>query len=382
MLFSKKNEQKVIALIAVQSSVVRGTLVMMQPGIAPTLLHTATKNIRHHEHTDETYLLKSAASHAQTVLEDIIKELHYIALNTEGLPEKISEIHFALSSPWIRSHAWVISKKFDRETVITQKVVKDIIASERTAHFKVSSGDDVIVEEKIFDVRVNGYSVPVWEGKTALGLEIAYASSLARKKILDHLEEVCTHIVPPNKIFFHSALLLHYIGIHSLLPHKDNYGLVHVHGEVTDIVIIEKNLCTYFGSFDRGINSVIRSIAHNLHVSEAIAESMLTLYVGGRLEDIEEKRTRNIIDDISVGWAAELEKCLRTGGYDHELPNLLMTTARIHEGFFTKSLQNNYPTSKMEPVTAELFGDKIKYLPKVERLRLTGLYALALTIVK
>ncbi|MFA6459111.1 MAG: hypothetical protein WCV79_01780 [Candidatus Paceibacterota bacterium] len=381
MFFSEKKEDRVILLISVQSSMVRGTLVRDRAGELPLVMWSSSKAIRHREDADASYLPKATFTHVRNLSEEIARDYEAYRHSDPSLPAYIEEVHYALASPWILSHALTLSKKYDNAVPVSEKMILTIISDARSKFLPKDAKELAIVEEKIFDIRLNGYSISSWQGKTAHSLEISFATSAIEIKTEEKFREACGHIVRGNNIFFHSSLLLHHIGLQHIFPEKVSYVLVHVHGELTDVVVVENRMCTFFGSFPMGINTAIRQIALSANVTEQVADSMLTMYIGGRMDTAEKEKTRVIIETISAEWNAQFANL--TGGYlsDEHLPETAILTSRSHEAFFVESYKKHFEKSKVELISTEMLSGFISFAPKVEKLRLTGLYSIALTIL-
>ncbi len=382
MLFAPKTKDKVILMVSVQSSIIRATLVRTGKGKLPLIFFNCSKSIKQRDATDSNYLVKSAVNHIKDAMEEAAKEFHARRQSEDqSYPKTIAQVHYVLSSPWIASYARVIGKKYDRPTAITKKSIKELIGREREKYLSKDADNEEIAEEKIFDIRLNGYSIPQWDGKIANTLEIAFAASIVPKNVVERFREVALHTLHTSSIYFHSSLLLHHIGVQHLLPNKDSYALVHIHGELTDVVIVEKHTCVFFGSFPVGINTVIRAIANSLGVSLEVADSYLTIYTSGKIESDSQKKVAALLNDISEGWVAEYEKLLADSGYNDRLPATAMISSRIHEAFFATSYKNKYQSASIEPIASELLSQAVAFAPKAEQLRILGLYAIALNII-
>ncbi len=381
MIFGSKAKDKAILMISVQSSIVRVTIVHLSKSQLPLILFNSSKFIKQRDDVDANYLVKATTNHISEGVDEALKEFHAMRHADMRLPHSISEVHFVLSSPWIASHARKLSKAFSKPAAITSKGIKEMISGERSKYLAIDSSRQDIVEEKIFDIRLNGYSIPEWEGKMANSMDISFATSVVGKAVIERFEEACAHVVHKNNVHFHSSLLLHHIGTQQILPNKASYVLVHIHGELTDVVIVDQQMCVFFGSFSRGINTVVRSIAHAMQTSDSMADSYLTMYLSGKTVPDADRKSIDIIQDVQRGWMGEFLKLLKNSGYTGYIPESVMISSRIHEPFFIDSYKKKYPNAEVEIVTKEMLSVGVKYAPKAEQLRVLGLYAIALNII-
>jgi len=364
-------------ILDVQSSLVRGSLVRLSAGTAPEIIFTHEQDIPYRPHGGSAYLIKVGL---RAIEEAVGAALQCAALNRDsGAMARIEAVHYVLSSPWIVSQAKTLSLSFPEDTEITQSLVSDAINKEQMKLTPgAAPGSFEIVERKAFDVRLNGYSVSSWQGKQARTVEISCVISMAGSQIAERFRHACARAVKPSRVSFHSSLLLQQMAISSVMPDRLSYTLIHIHGELTDVVVVEKGTCSFFGSYPSGVRTVIRKIAHTSKTEQQAAESLLTLYERSHLDGSLD-RTASFIEDIGKGWSIDLSRLLEKAGYSQPLPRDTIVSSRIHEGFFMRAFEAARPGSHTESLTTDELSSKVSYGPSVEHLRQAGLYAIALS---
>ncbi len=371
-----------------QSSIVRASVVNYADGdTKPRITFMVERNVSYRPQAGTSYLIKSTLDALKECVDASVSFVHELSAGdnhshgaendeSETIP-KVSEIHFILSSPWTVSKAKTITQTFERPTAVTKKGVMAIIEKERVSDAPEQTDLVEIVEEKIFSVRLNGYHIADWECKAAKELEVSFAVSVAGSGMIERFRELCAHIVWYDKIFFHSALLLQHIGVKAFLPEKNDYILVHAHGELTDIVAAEDGDCVFFGSFPIGINTIVRAVSKAAKISTGAADSLVTLFAGGYMDKVEEANAVGAIDNAAKDWNEEFAKLLRESGHAFRPFHAVVVTARAHEEFFTQSFRRAHPEANIEPFNAEQMTERVSFSPRTEVLHLTGLYALA-----
>lgn len=378
MLFSSKNKKDRVDLILdIQSSVVRGALMLIRPGAVPHILWTESIDIPYRAQGGSAYLIKMAIR----AIEDIALAAHVYVRDTHGketLPSRITSVHCGLSSPWIVSRARTVSQEFSKETTITKNRIADIIRTERR---DLAGGDEkglISIEEKIFDVRLNGYSILEWEGNAAKSLEISFAISLAGTRMIECFKDAAKRAGPREETRFHSSLLLQYTGISLALTINDPYMLVHIHGELTDLVIADGHSCILFGSHPVGVRTVVRKIAHALKISDIAADSLLTLHQSGKLDPEHYQSARKVIADVARGWQSECAKLIALIP-PGRVPSMSIVLSRTHQDFFGDAMKETPLGMRVRALSADEFGSRVSFEPHAERLRTTVLYAIAIT---
>lgn len=380
MLFSGEQD-KLILILDVQSSVVRGSLALLKKDDPPHVLYTYSTNIPWKPNTNSSYLIKVTLKAVAESSEAALRALHL--MSGANVPKKIAEVHFALSSPWIVSQAKTLSIEFPKEVQVNRARIEKIIDEER-AKLSPKTGDQQVsvIEQKIFDVRLNGYSVPEWNGMQARQLDVSYTVSVAGTRMLERFIEAAAQAARGRRPFFHSSLLLQHIGLTTVMPERDAYALAHVHGELTDVAVMRKNSCIFFASYPFGVKTLVRKIAATTHTDVQAADSLLTLYTAGHMDQAHAKDSTKIIKDIAMGWSSELKKLFAEQSANCPMPATIVVYAFAHDEFFVQALKEIYPTTHTDLLLIESILPYVSFGERAERRRLTGLYAIAIHSMK
>ncbi len=381
MFFSnKKGERNIVLILDIQSSVVRGSLVIVSKTEQPRVIFTHSADINFRSGDSDSLLIKATLDKIRETIQFAQRFLHHkeSVIQYTGIRKKITAIHYVLSSPWIVSEAKVLSKKFDKETEITQKYVCDLIAEDREKMASSTTEPLQVIEQKIFDVRLNNYSICDWEGKMTKVLDVSFTVSVAGKRMVENFIDQCLHIVRSNRIHFHSSLLLQYIGIEKILEPGQNYCLIHVHGDETDVSIVKQKACIFFGSFSIGVRTIVGKISQLSNLGEQTADSLITLYTGGKLED--DQNTKNIesISTVSKEWFSKLKEILMVPKLDIKPPMSVIVTAWTHEDLFVKLIKDAISGVSVYILSIDDLIAKVSFDGASEKRRLTALHAIAI----
>lgn len=372
-LFSHKQKDSLSLIIDIQSSVVRGTLVYLHGSDIPHISWTSTIPIAYRPDEGSSYLVDSVVKAIESITTAVTTYIH--TAHTQGsLPARIGKVHCVLSSPWIVSQARTVSQKFEKETHITKSFVKGIIENERAS--MKSSGNDtmVAIEEKIFDVRLNGYSIAEWENNKSDTFEVSFAISLAGKSTIARFTESCKKAgVPESHIDFHSSLLLQHMAIGKALALDDPYILLHVHGELTDIVISTGETCILFGSHPTGVRTLIRQLVSVRKISESAVDSLLTLYENNQLDSIQGATDIKAITEAMSVWTKKCTDIISLAPQTYQ-PLRIIISSRFHEVIFKNAIAVAYPIVKTEILPTDQLFKLVTFDTGAEKLRLTVLY--------
>ncbi|MDB5259534.1 MAG: hypothetical protein JWO73_742 [Candidatus Taylorbacteria bacterium] len=393
MIFSSlsKKENKapgeLWALIDIQSGLVRGSIVLLSPkGIQSRVIYTIQHALPHKSEMNSGYITKTmlhgVAEVAALLARDGMQRVRGLDLGRDFRPE-LCGIHYILSSPWVMSQTKRVKVSYGKPTAISRSSVAAIIDKAREElEAGMKDFDATLIEQKIFEVKLNGYSVTEYEGKTANDLDVSCALSISSKKMLQRISNEVQRYLHAKQEHHHSALLLEYAGLRAILHQHNEYMVIHAHSELTDVVVVKNNMCVFISSFPFGIATIIRKMAKTLRQSMPAADSLLTLFDGGKLSDEERARISPIINEIGKGWVHDLFATLAHAGETMVIPRNIILSAHSHFSFFAIELNSPPSAPEYKPNIAALelpmIADFITYDPGQERSLRIGIYTTAL----
>jgi len=375
-------------LIDIQSGLVRAALVLFKKNDKPHILYLVTKPILYKSKVDSQHLIILMCK----TLEEVA-----ILITEEGIPrakelgydhKKIDTIHYVLSSPWVISQSKTIKMHYDVSTEISEAIVLDVVDKERKNFIdKFKEGDFdkeyefdlVFVEQKIFEVRLNGYPVEDYKKKKIRDLEISFAVTASSKRILENIHTSVTKAIHVKNEAHHSALLLQYSSLRSIITTGDEYISVHVHGELTDIVVVKRGISSYLASFPFGTFTLVRKMSDLLKNNMETNDSLLSMYAEGKLEPKEEQEVGEVIKSVVESWLEEFLNSLNSMGNRTLLPKVIYLSSHSYYSIFKKA----FADTQFEVLDFDVaLVDKIVSFEKSsEESMLMGMYALALNIM-
>lgn len=377
MLFSGSHNELTL-IIDVQSSIVRSSLVHMQGSTIPSVLYTHDVSIPFKQGGGSAYLIQMALKAVEEIVQ-VTRAYIQSESNAQDLPKHVGSVHFVLSSPWVVSQAKTLAMSFKEDTTISRAYVSGMIWEER-AKMTSNAADDIrVIEEKVFDVRLNGYSVASWESRHTRELGISFVVSIAGGRMIDTFVESVESIVRhADHVQFHSSLFLQHLGIQKIVPDTAEYALIHIHGELTDVAIIHAHSCSFFGSYPFGVQHIIRAIAHEMDTTPDAAESTMNLVIKKDIDGQSALREVETTTRMQTMWTDEFKKLLKNSPTPESVPTRVIISARSHEDFFIQGFKRAYPQSMPEILDIEAVANRVNYAAHTERLRLTGLYVMAI----
>ncbi len=385
---SKKHgkERELSLVIDVESGLVRGSLVLFSGGssaaVAPHIFHRASAEIMPRGNGDETkggVRLLSAMLDAVSVVSEktVTGGLKIASANSLNIP--ISKIHVVFSSPWIISKTKTVKVSYEKETEITKTAVNAILDGERrdleqkflAEHDSSLEFDLAFIEQKIFEVKLNGYPTVRFEGKKARELEVSFAVSISSKSILSHIEKTLEKSIRMSErnIECHSSLLLQYSALRTIVAGGSDYIAIHVHREISDIIVVKDGLCAAMASFPAGTALLSRKLTY----------SSLNLQSQNALHPAENSRVAAIADSSTNTWAEQLTDTLAALGQMNSMPHRIYLLANGHYSHFERALAEiSGEHVTVSPIEKSALDSKVSHEDKEQEDSLMSLYVFAL----
>lgn len=331
-IFSKREgEKNLVVLFDIGSSSVGGALLLFHKNGIPKIIYSTREEISFSEDLKFEQLLASTVKS----LEEVAKNISKRGL---GAPEKIFCV---LSSPWHASQIRTIN--YNKTTPFTfNSQLADSLTEKETAlfeaeHLEKYKGEKIrSIELKNMRTMLNGYPTSSPLGKKAKDVSMALFISLSPESILTKFEEAIGRHFHAHNIKFSSFAISTFTVIRDLFAQGEDFILIDIGGEVTDISMVKGEVLRESSSFPKGINFMARSLASSMGLSIAQAKSFFSLYKDGHAEGETLKRLKPAIKTIKNEWLQEFQKTLSELSHDISIPaNIFVTVDRDFVEFFT-----------------------------------------------
>ncbi len=352
-------------ILDIQSGLVRGALVYEHTQIISVVTRDISGKSR----------VINAEHLTKRILKLISEVVEHLVRDANG--NKISNINYILSSPWIFSQLKTIKIDYEKETEIQHTTIEKIIQDELKKNTKTA--DTQPIEQKVFEIRLNGYPAIAFEGKRAHSLEVSLSTSFASSALLAKVNDVVSKHLHIKNHSVYSALLLQYTALRESLKNKNEFIYIHVHSELTDMIIVKDGLCKHMASFPYGIKTLLRKLASETKESIESCDSLLSLYQGNKLNDAERENMQKILPPLVHEWSDLCTKSFE-GVFDiTNLPTSVYLSAHSHFDLFKEALtfQNkfNFDITQYDSID---IGNQITFGPVTAQSNMIKLYTFAL----
>ncbi len=338
-IFFRQKDKKELALVFdVGSSSVGGALFEVQKDGIPKIILSIREPIILENKIDIDQFLFLALKSIEIVAGKI-------CMMGVGKPSKIFCV---LSSPWYASQTRVIKLEKNTPFLFTSKLADSLIQKEisffeeeNLAKFFHNDNKIRLIEFKTMKIMLNDYVTSDPLNKKTKKLEMTFFISMSIDQILKKIEETIFKHFHTDNIKFSSFIMASFTVARDIFVHQDNFLLVDIAGEVTDISMIKKDMLINSISYPLGYNFIIRGVAENLNCTLSEAESFISLYKDEHAIEYVEKKLELIISKLKTKWLSKFQESLINLSDDISVPaTIFITVDQSLTGFFSKIIKN------------------------------------------
>ena len=327
-MFSKSEPNERVLVFHIGSGTVSGAYVEFdkQNGSrVPRILSVRTKEVLITSKLEFPSLLNGMQKALSIVSEELVE-------TKLGKPSKI--ICF-LGSPWYATQTRTLRTSKNASFVVTKKLVEDLVKKEveffekeELLKWKGSGDEAVLVEREIHKFLLNGYAVSDPYESKAKELEISLVLSIAPATVLESVRKSIENSFHTREIIFHSFLYAGTLVLSDLFISHDNFLLVDIGSEVTDIALIKGNTLSDSISFPSGSNTILREFAEHIRTPVSDILPLLSLYNDGKLESSIALRTEKALTPLLDKWTSAFQSALSTLATEFLVPDTIAVTTR------------------------------------------------------
>ncbi|MDQ5954372.1 MAG: hypothetical protein QG583_300 [Patescibacteria group bacterium] len=322
-IFSTKKKEELVLLFDIGSSSVGGALFYKGANGTPKIIYSVREPILLEDKVDiDRFLILT--------LDSLKKVASHICMKGLGAPRKIFCV---LSSPWHASQTRVIHLEKEEPFIFTGKMADELIAKEikifEAEHKAIYQSEDnqvKIIELKNIQTRLNGYNTLNPFNKKTTDLELITFISISEEHILKKIRDAIARHFSVEEIVFSTFLMSSFTVARDIFVNQDNFLLVNIGGEVTDISMIKKEVLRESISFPMGRNFMIRGIATLLNCTLDEARVYISLYKDGHMEDAVLKKFEVAIEKLRVEWLKGFQTFLSYLSNDVSIPSTIFIT--------------------------------------------------------
>ncbi len=333
-----KNKDELALVFHIGSSFVNGVLFSAQKSGTPKIIFSANEPIQIEREIEVEKFLSSTIKS----LEVVVKKIYESKM---GVPKKIFCV---LSSHWCFSQARTISLKKNTPFLFTEKLADELIKKEiklfEEEHSINSASDDNlvrIIELKNIKIMLNGYETQKPLKQKAKDLEMTIYLSMSEEGALRKIEGAIAKYFHFEQMRFSSFALSSFAVVRDMYTQQENFLIVDIGGEVTDILMVKKNTLRESISFPLGRNFLTRGVSSRYGCTLEEANSLISLLKDGHAEATVAKKVSKIMSDLQTEWLNRFQESLVNLSNDISIPSLIyLVMDKDLADFFSGAIKN------------------------------------------
>ncbi len=327
------NKEQVAILIDIGNGSTTGSVVVYSKDAKPKFIYVVKKFFVISDKVDGLKLEAEMNSLLEQMLA-ILTQKSFEHKYWQGKKKKFDKILISFSSPWFISKTKNIHLEKDKEFVISKNFLDGIMNQEvevlkNELHTQNPEETFEVIERSIVHSKINGYTLDDAIGKNTKSFDASLYMSVVSdnfiEKILENLYKH-THVTHDN-VLINTFPLISFTVIRDLFTKEQNFIIMDVTGEVTDVTMVKGDIIVDTVSIPSGRNFIIRQISKNFNVSTEIAESTLKLFLSKKLEDATSNQMSELMVSVEKEWSIYFENALTELAPDMNLPSTMFLTA-------------------------------------------------------
>ncbi|MBX4210584.1 hypothetical protein KW783_01280 [Candidatus Parcubacteria bacterium] len=323
-----KNHPSYFAIFDIGSGSVSVGLTEIVFGKTPKIIYTARESLFSGEPPTARKLAADMLKALNTLCETLLKQLHE---KTAEMPSRIENVYCVFSSPWYVSQTKIL-KIEKKDPVSLSKSQLDHFLEDEHAKFEKSAkenpvtGTSKVIERRIIQTSLNGYPTRNPYGKKARHIDISMFMSLASAEILSSIRDIVEKNFHGATVSFGTFPLISFTAVSDIFASDNNYLLIDLSGEVTEVTLVKNDILMETASFPLGKNELIRKVVKAVGAEPEIAESYLKLYAQNKSDEKLTTKLDIVMVDFKRDWQRQLFTCLKHFSEHAALPNRVFMT--------------------------------------------------------
>jgi len=333
-----KNKDELALVFDLGSSSVGGALFLMQKSGVPKMIYSIREPIGLEKSISFDRFLS-------LTLKSLDQVSNKICLAGLGAPKKVFCV---ISSPWYASQTRSIVLKKDTPFIFTPKLANEltqkeigIFEEECREKYTHDSNKVTLIELKNMQILLNGYPIDKPANQKISELEMTVFVSMSGEEILEKIKETIGRHFYSKNVLFSSFAMASFAVARDMFVHQENFLLIDIGGEVTDISMVKKDILRASISFPLGRNFLVRGIASILDCTLDEALSYVSLYKEGHITDAALKKVEPVINKLKNEWLVKFQESLVNLSNDISIPaTIFLTIDQELADFFTETIKS------------------------------------------
>ncbi len=242
---------------------------------------------------------------------------------------RINEVQVSIAAPWSYTATSTVNYRKDKEFKVTKSIIEKItteaahkINSEVTAQEEILKLGLEIISQNYHSTLLNGYQTIDPVNQVTNLITLNQITSISQKKLVDTLDNELGKILPKVPTQHFSFMYLFFEVIKYSLTHYNEYCLVDITDNATEIGVVRNGILQYCTHTPVGKNSLIYLLSERLKIPFEEAASYVRSTKEANLWEQLSTSQRETVEDILSEYQNELAKLFHETGDGLTIPRL------------------------------------------------------------
>lgn len=278
-------------------------------------------------------------------MEAALEKLAASARGIEGIGD--AEVVCTVSSPWHVSKTVTVSAVEEKPFEVHENGLEELITHATEDFLKESDAENeespnVLIEQQVIDVLVNGYRTARPLGKRGRSLDASVYLAIMARAVRDRMRELIERAFPHHDIRFRSSSLVVFLTLRDMFPDHEDFLITRVSGELSEVTIVRDGILRETATFPLGSHFLLRSImASRPAIDTEAAHSLFRIVTTGNASTPEATATSRALASARNEWLRSMGRVLAPFAEEISLPNTaLLIVDDEFLSWFTESLSD------------------------------------------
>lgn len=313
---------------------VGAALVLLSPESKPYVIHATREWLRPLEEVSMARLIGLLEVAIDSVAKDILS-VGARRLAAAGYGGRLPHtVDCFMTAPWYVPHMGTVRLAGAKPFKVTHVMLEHAIAGEKKTmekRFGVSPAEGgralSVIESRILSFAVNGYATENPYGQNASNIEFLLYTALAEEGPLACFSARIGRTFHVEKAETHSFLLAFFSAVRDSREADEDFLLLDVSGEVTEVSVARDGALQASVSFPLGRNFFARSLASECNLSFEEALSLLAVHSSPQGNATITARFRSAFLHVEERWMRQFEESLAHIARESFLPHSVFVVA-------------------------------------------------------
>jgi hypothetical protein len=281
---SKKNNAELIAVYDIGSASVGVALVLIVPQKKPNIIYAVREDMNFLHAPNAQRMGQVMYETLRLVGEDILRKgMPHLRFTKFG-NLTVSRAHITFASPWYASQTRMVHKSYDHpknidmiDIISSVEKERDMFMKDEEVFLHIGKGENILIEERVIGVQVNGYETAHPENMHGRTLDITTIFSVAPHEMVRSVTDEIKRVFPSCDSTLNTFPLVAFDALRNKKGVLDHFFFVDISGEVTDVSFIYEGKLVETVTFPIGKKTIVRAIVEDLKTSEEDVMALLEL---------------------------------------------------------------------------------------------------------